>query len=39
VHTLAEVYGVSVSKSVVSAITEKFVAEMTEWSTRPLAVA
>ena len=33
----AEVYRASVSKSVVSAITEKVVAEMTEWSSRPLA--
>ena len=33
----AEVYGASVSKSVISAITEKVVAEMTEWSSRPLA--
>ncbi len=32
----AEVYGASVSKSVVSAITEKVVTEMTEWSSRPL---
>ena len=32
----AEVYGASVSKDTVSAITEKVVAEMTEWQNRPL---
>jgi transposase-like protein len=32
----AEVYGASVSKDTVSAITEKVVAEMTEWANRPL---
>jgi putative transposase len=32
-----QVYGASVSKSVVSTITEKVAAEMTEWATRPLA--
>ena len=33
----AEVYGADISKSVVSTITERVVAEMTEWSSRPLA--
>ncbi len=33
----AEVYGASVSKNVVSAITDQVIEEMTEWSTRPLA--
>jgi transposase-like protein len=33
----AEVYGASVSKSVISAITEKVLEEMVEWSGRPLA--
>lgn len=33
----AEVYGASIAKSVVSAITERVVEEMTEWSSRPLA--
>ena len=33
----SEVYGASVSKSVVSAITEKVIGEMSEWSSRPLA--
>src|SRR3954469_17395206 len=32
----AEIYGASVSKETVSRITDKVVAEMTEWSTRPL---
>lgn len=32
----AEIYGVSVSKETISRITDKVVAEMTEWSTRPL---
>lgn len=32
-----EVYGASIAKSVVSAITERVVEEMTEWSSRPLA--
>ena len=32
----AEIYGASVSKETVSRITEKVVAEMTEWSNRPL---
>jgi transposase-like protein len=32
----AEIYGASVSKETVSRITDKAVAEMTEWSTRPL---
>jgi transposase-like protein len=32
----AEVYGASVSRSVISQITEKVMAEMTEWSSRPL---
>ena len=33
----AEVYSVSVSKDTISRITDRVVAEMTEWSTRPLA--
>lgn len=33
----AEIYGVSVSKDTVSRITDRVEAEMTEWSTRPLA--
>jgi transposase-like protein len=33
----AEVYGASVSKSVVSAITEQVIEEMADWSSRPLA--
>jgi len=33
----AEVYGASVSKNVVSAITEKVLEEMADWSSRPLA--
>src|ERR1700761_8819175 len=32
----AEIYGASVSKETISRITDKVVAEMTEWSTRPL---
>jgi transposase-like protein len=32
----AEIYGASVSKETVSRITDKVVAEMNEWSTRPL---
>lgn len=32
----AEVYGVSVSKDTVSRISDKVIAEMTEWQTRPL---
>ncbi len=32
----AEIYGASISKETVSRITEKVVAEMTEWATRPL---
>src|SRR3954464_1982859 len=32
----AEIYGASVSKETVSRITDKVVAEMTEWSSRPL---
>jgi putative transposase len=32
----AEIYGASVSKETVSRITEKVVAEMAEWATRPL---
>ncbi len=32
----AEIYGASVSKDTVSAITEKVVAEMTDWCNRPL---
>jgi putative transposase len=32
----AEIYGASISKETVSRITDKVVAEMTEWSTRPL---
>jgi putative transposase len=32
----AEIYGASVSKETVSRITDKVVAEMTEWSARPL---
>ena len=32
----AEIYGASVSKETVSRITEKVVAEMPEWATRPL---
>ena len=33
----ADVYSVSVSKDTISRITDRVVAEMTEWSTRPLA--
>src|SRR6201992_122011 len=33
----AEIYGASVSKETISRITDKVVAEMTEWATRPLA--
>src|SRR4051812_41866461 len=32
----AEIYGASVSKETISRITDKVVAEMTEWSSRPL---
>jgi transposase-like protein len=32
----AEIYGASISKETVSRITDKVVAEMTEWSSRPL---
>src|SRR5919206_669466 len=32
----AEIYGASVSKETISRITDKVVAEMTEWSARPL---
>jgi transposase-like protein len=32
----AEIYGASVSKETVSRITDKVVAEMTEWASRPL---
>ncbi|MFD0786630.1 IS256 family transposase, partial [Micromonospora azadirachtae] len=32
----SEIYGVSVSKETISRITDKVVAEMTEWSSRPL---
>src|SRR3954447_26837186 len=32
----AEIYGASISKETISRITDKVVAEMTEWSTRPL---
>lgn len=32
----AEIYGASVSKETVSRITDEVMAEMTEWSTRPL---
>src|SRR3954447_24243736 len=32
----AEIYGASVSKETVSRITDKVIAEMTEWSSRPL---
>src|SRR5918912_850876 len=32
----AEIYGASISKETISRITEKVVAEMTEWATRPL---
>jgi transposase-like protein len=32
----AEVYGASVSKDVVSTITDRVIAEMTEWASRPL---
>src|SRR5918912_3484321 len=32
----AEIYGASISKETISRITEKVVAEMTEWSSRPL---
>jgi putative transposase len=34
----AEIYGASISKETVSRITDKVVAEMTEWSSRPLDV-
>lgn len=33
---LSEIYGASVSKETVSRITDKVVAEMQEWSSRPL---
>ena len=32
----ADVYGATVSKDTISRITDKVVAEMTEWQTRPL---
>ncbi|HKS44462.1 MAG TPA: IS256 family transposase, partial [Amycolatopsis sp.] len=32
----AEIYGASISKETISRITDKVVAEMTEWATRPL---
>jgi putative transposase len=32
----AEIYGASISKETISRITDKVVAEMTEWSSRPL---
>ena len=32
----AEIYGASISKETISRITEKVVAEMTEWAARPL---
>src|SRR3954471_4719335 len=32
----SEIYGASISKETISRITDKVVAEMTEWSTRPL---